>query len=115
MGGRQPSVVFRHGHQTSTEQLNRKPIANASAVDTCLLRRTLDSRSLPTFVLRARGFVRVRFLPANSHCAQTPKKHVPTASPYNEFSPIGVLGIFYETQLTCYPSRSVTLPTGLIA
>jgi hypothetical protein len=26
-------------------------IANASAVDTCLLRRTLDSRSLPTFVL----------------------------------------------------------------
>jgi|SRR5580700_4320403 hypothetical protein len=25
IGGRQASVVFRHAHQTSTEQLNRKP------------------------------------------------------------------------------------------
>jgi len=73
MGGRQTSVVFRHGHQTSTEQLNRKPIANTSAVDTCLLRCTLASRFLPTFVLWARGFVRVRLLHASSHCAQTLK------------------------------------------
>lgn len=38
------------------------------------------------------------------------KKHVPTASPYNEFSPIGILEIFYETERTCYLSRSVTFP-----
>jgi len=52
MGGHQASVVFRHGHQTSTEQLNRKPIANTPALDTCLLGRTLASRPLPTFLLQ---------------------------------------------------------------
>ena len=68
IGGRQSSIVFRHGHRTSTWQLNRKPIANTSAVDICLLKCTLASRFLPTFVLWVRGFVRARLLHASSHC-----------------------------------------------
>jgi hypothetical protein len=52
MGGRQSPVVFRHVHQTSTEQLNRKPIAAPSQTDTnhrftctnrCLLQPRSDS------------------------------------------------------------------------
>src|SRR6185369_16556640 len=33
MGGRHAYIIFRHVHQTSTEWLNGKPVANASALD----------------------------------------------------------------------------------
>ena len=56
VGGRHAYIIFRHVHQTSTEQPNRKPIANTSAVDVCLVGPALALRSLPTCVLGVRGF-----------------------------------------------------------